>query len=180
MYFRNHLKISCLIWRSLVMALKWTAIRNYLLFSKEVSTSVMRKYLSFHALSSENILLKVFLVWADNGDECSRQYAGTGALKVRWSLIEWKRNSIFHQFVFGIELNITIWILTMTYNFSNSVQCSKSYLRHCCILNVLYLTYVSGSDCDINCRTILCNPHHQLISGNVSFYFIIGWLYAFW
>lgn len=27
-----------------------------------------------------------FVVWADNGDECSKQYAGTGALKV-WILI---------------------------------------------------------------------------------------------
>lgn len=27
-------------------------------------------------------IVKIFLVWADNGDECSKQYAGTGALKV--------------------------------------------------------------------------------------------------
>jgi hypothetical protein len=29
-------------------------------------------------------VISIFLVWADNGDECSRQYAGTGALKVRF------------------------------------------------------------------------------------------------
>ena len=28
------------------------------------------------------IYLDLFVVWADNGDECSKQYAGTGALKV--------------------------------------------------------------------------------------------------
>ncbi|VDO54771.1 unnamed protein product [Onchocerca flexuosa] len=27
-------------------------------------------------------------IWADNGDECSRQYAGTGALKVQWLFFE--------------------------------------------------------------------------------------------
>ncbi|VDN45001.1 unnamed protein product, partial [Gongylonema pulchrum] len=31
--------------------------------------------------TTPSLLLLFYLVWADNGDECSRQYAGTGALK---------------------------------------------------------------------------------------------------
>ncbi|VDK53497.1 unnamed protein product, partial [Gongylonema pulchrum] len=35
--------------------------------------------------TTPSLVLLFYLVWADNGDECSRQYAGTGALKADYT-----------------------------------------------------------------------------------------------